>query len=57
MADAPDVNALRETSIKPSWWGRAMRSMAQWIPSSTTRTVLLALAIGMVIAVGFWMIL
>ena len=56
MADKPELDGLRASSERPSWWARTSQRFVRSVKSSTGITVLLALAIVVVIALGFFVL-
>ena len=52
MTDKPELDDLRASSERPSWWTRTSQRLVRSVRSSTGVTVLLALAIVAVIALG-----
>lgn len=54
MADRPDLEHLRETSVHPSWWARNWDKFLLTLRSRTTITIVLALTIVVAIVVGLW---
>jgi len=50
MAEKPELDMLRASSEKPSWWTRTRHSLAGSLKNSTTITILLAVSILLVIA-------
>lgn len=50
MAEEPDLDPLRATSVKPSWWERVGQPTLQKLGSRTGITVILAVTILIVLA-------
>ena len=54
MADAPDLEHLRETSHHPSWWNRMWPQVVRILTNRTVVTIALAVAIVVALAIWFW---
>jgi hypothetical protein len=54
MVEKPDLDPLRKSSEKPSWLSRTWGRVVLRVRGKTGMTILLALAIGVAIALLFW---
>lgn len=53
MANQPDLDDLRKTSRRPSWWDRFGETPRRIVANRTFVTIVLALTIIAVLALGF----